>query len=40
MAGLCADPTGVRRVPVYVDAPIEDELTVLVEDKERRKIIN
>jgi len=33
-------PTGVRRVPVYEDAPTADELTVMVEDKERRKIVN
>jgi hypothetical protein len=34
-------PTGVRRIPVYVDAPIaDDELPVLVEDKNRRKIVN
>jgi hypothetical protein len=32
-------PTGVRRIPVYVDAPISDE-PVLVEDKHRRKIVN
>jgi hypothetical protein len=34
-------PTGVRRIPVYVDAPIaDDEVSVLVEDKDRRKIVN
>jgi hypothetical protein len=33
-------PTGVRSVPVYVDAPIMDELPLLVEDKDRRKIVN
>lgn len=33
-------PTGVRRIPVYVDAPASDELLVLVEDKHRRKIVN
>jgi len=34
-------PTGVRRIPVYVDAPeADDELPVLVEDKKRRKIVN
>ena len=33
-------PTGVRRIPVYVDAPAADELPVLVEDKNRRKIVN
>ena len=34
-------PTGVRRIPVYVDAPIADEeLPVLVEDNIGRKIVN
>ena len=33
-------PTGVRRIPVYVDSPIADEQLVLVEDKHRRKIVN
>jgi hypothetical protein len=34
-------PTGVRRIPVYVDAPAADEeLPVLVEDNKRRKIVN
>jgi len=33
-------PTGVRRIPVYVDAPIADDPLVLVEDKHRRKIVN
>jgi len=34
-------PTGVRRIPVYVDAPIsEEELPVLVEDSKGRKIVN
>ena len=34
-------PTGVRRIPVYVDAPIaEEDLPVLVEDSKRRKIVN
>jgi hypothetical protein len=34
-------PTGVRRIPVYVDAPAaDDDLPVLVEDKKRRKIVN
>ena len=34
-------PTGVRRIPVYVDAPAEEEdLPLLVEDKGRRKIVN
>ena len=33
-------PTGLRRIPVYIDAPITDELRVLVEDKSGRKIVN
>jgi len=33
-------PTGVRRIPVYVDAAEADDLPVLVEDKGRRKIVN
>ena len=34
-------PTGVRRIPVYVDAPpADEELPVLVEDTQRRKIVN
>jgi hypothetical protein len=33
-------PTGVRRIPVYVDAPIGDEdVPMLVED-ERGEIVN
>lgn len=34
-------PTGVRRIPVYVDAPMTDEdLPVLVEDNKGRKVVN
>lgn len=34
-------PTGVRRIPVYVDAPVADEeVPVLVEDNNQRKIVN
>jgi hypothetical protein len=33
-------PTGVRRIPVYVDEPIADNAPVLIEDKHRRKIVN
>ena len=33
-------PTGVRRIPVYVDAPATEDLPVLVEDAPRRKIVN
>jgi hypothetical protein len=32
--------TGPRRVPVYVDAEEVQDVTVVVEDKERRKIVN
>ena len=32
---------GTRRVPVYVDgADFEEDVKVVVEDKERRKILN
>ena len=33
-------PTGVRRIPVYVDAPESEDAPVLVEDKRSRKIVN
>ena len=33
-------PTGVRPIPVYVDAADFEDLTVVIEDKERRKILN
>ena len=34
-------PTGVRRIPVYGDAPIaDDDVPVMVEDKHRREIVN
>jgi len=33
-------PNGPRQIPVYVDAPIDEDMPVLVEDKERRKIVN
>ena len=33
-------PTGVRRIPVYVDAPIAEDAPVLIEDKHRREIVN
>ena len=33
--------TGTRRVPVYVDgADFDEDLKVVVDDKERRKILN
>jgi hypothetical protein len=37
---LAETPTGLRRIPVYVDAPISDDISVLVEDKHGRKIVN
>lgn len=37
---IAETPTGLRRIPVYVDAPITDEMPVLVEDKHGRKIVN
>ena len=33
-------PTGVRRIPVYVDAPESEDLPLLVEDKRSRKVVN
>ena len=34
-------PTGLRSIPVYVDAPIvDDDVPVPVEDNHRRKIVN
>ena len=33
-------PTGVRRIPVYIDAPFAEDVPVLVEDKHGRKIVN
>ena len=33
-------PTGVRRIPVYVDGAESEDVKVVVEDKERRKILN
>jgi hypothetical protein len=32
--------TGSRSVPVYVDVPESEDLTLVLEDKERRKIPN
>ena len=37
---LAETPTGVRRIPVYVDAPIADDVPVLIEDKQRGEIVN
>jgi hypothetical protein len=33
-------PTGVRRIPVYVDAPGSEDSSVLVEDIRSRKVVN
>lgn len=33
-------PTGVRRIPVYEDLPFADDVPVLVEDKDSRKVVN
>lgn len=33
-------PTGVRSIPVYVDAPESEDLPLLVEDKRSRKVVN
>jgi hypothetical protein len=33
-------PTGARPVPVYVDGAESEALTLVIEDKERRKIPN
>jgi hypothetical protein len=33
-------PTGTRPVPVYVDVPEVEDLTVVVEDKQKREIPN
>ena len=34
------DSTGTRRVPVYEDGPEFEDLKLVIEDKERRKILN
>ena len=33
-------PTGARPIPVYVDAPEFEDLTLVIEDNDRRKIVN
>ena len=33
-------PTGVRTVPVYNDAPDFEDVSIVVEDQDRRKIVN
>jgi hypothetical protein len=37
---LVSTPTGARPVPVYEDGAESEDLTVVVEDKERRRIVN
>ena len=37
---LVESATGTRDVPVYVDGAEFEDLKVVVEDKERRKILN
>ena len=32
--------TGARPIPVYEDVPESEDLTLVIEDKERRKILN
>ena len=33
-------PTGIRRIPVYVDVQDAEDLPVLVEDSQSRRIVN
>jgi len=33
-------PTGVRRIPVYDDLPFVEDVPMLVEDRDSRKIVN
>ncbi len=33
-------PTGARPIPVYVDVPEVEDLTVVVEDEQKREIPN
>ncbi len=37
---LVSTASGTREIPVYADAPEFEELTLVVEDKEHRKIPN
>ncbi len=37
---LVETPTGTRQIPVYVDEPTSEDLTLVLEDKEKRKIVN
>jgi hypothetical protein len=37
---LVETPTGTRRIPVYVDELPSEDLTLVLEDQEKRKIVN
>jgi hypothetical protein len=37
---LVSTPDGARPIPVYEDASEFEDLTIVVEDKERRKVVN
>jgi len=37
---LVETPTGTRRIPVYVDELPSEDMTLVLEDKEKRKIVN
>ena len=40
LAVFVETPTGVRGIPVYNDAPDFEDVSVVVEDQDRRKIVN
>jgi hypothetical protein len=33
-------PTGIRQIPVYVDEALSDDVTLVIEDKDKHKIVN
>ncbi len=37
---LVETPTGTRQIPVYVDEPEFEDVTLVLEDKDKRKIVN
>ena len=37
---LVETPTGTRQIPIYVDEPPSEDVTLVLEDKEKRKIVN
>jgi hypothetical protein len=37
---LVETPTGTRRVPVYVDELPSEDVTLVLEDREKSKIVN